>query len=208
MVNPSDIWGLGCWYMSSDVRGVKRGRLTLILIFAFFALPMGAAWLMNFGGDWAPGASTNHGTLVQPVRPVDATGLVDPTGNALDPDLFRGEWTLVYRLTGDCEATCRQVLYVLRQVRLAQGKNIDRVHRLLLLDTTQTPQWVGEVQEHYPGLLIAQPVNAGGADRFPAAGRIYLVDPLGNQMMEYAPDADPRGMIKDLERLLRISYVG
>lgn len=194
--------------MSKHVQGVNRSRLTLILIFLFFALPMGVAWFLNFSGGWSPGASANHGTLVQPVLPVDTAGLVEPAGGALDPDLFRGEWTLVYRLAGDCDATCRQVLYVLRQVRLAQGKNIDRVHRLLLLDATTPPQWVGEVQEHYPGLLIAHPAGAGGGDRFPAAGRIYLVDPLGNLMMEYASDADPRGMIKDLERLLRISYVG
>lgn len=194
--------------MSNDVRGVNRGRLTLILIFAFFAMPMGVAWLMNFGGDWMPGATANHGTLVQPVLPVDAEGLVEPSGALLDPDLFRGEWTLMFRLAGDCDESCRQVLYVMRQVRLAQGKNIDRVHRLLVLDGTQPPHWVGEVQEHYPGLLIAHPASEGGTARLPAAGRIYLVDPLGNLMMEYAPHADPRGMIKDLERLLRISYVG
>lgn len=194
--------------MSNDVRAVNRSRLTLIAIFAFFALPMTVAWLLNFGGGWAPGATTNHGALVQPVIPVDTTGLVGPAGDALDPNLLRGEWTLVYRLSGDCDEICRQVLYVMRQVRLAQGKNIDRVHRLLLMDGVQAPAWVGEVQEHYPGLLIAHPVAAGGAERFPAAGRVYLVDPLGNLMMEYAADADPRGMIKDLERLLRISYVG
>lgn len=194
--------------MSNDVRALNRSRLTLIVIFAFFALPMAVAWLLNFGGGWSPGATTNHGSLVQPVIPVDTAGLVDPAGNALDPNLFLGEWTLIYRLSGDCGQTCRQVLYMLRQVRLAQGKNIDRVHRLLLLDGAQSPDWVGEVQQHYPGLLIARPVAADGAGRFPPAGRVYLVDPLGNLMMEYAVDADPRGMIKDLERLLRISYVG
>lgn len=194
--------------MSNEIRGVNRGRLTLLLIFGFFALPMTAAWLMNFGGDWIPEATTNHGRLVQPVQPVDTAGLVDPAGAALDPDLFRGEWTLVYRLDGECDASCRQVLYVLRQVRLAQGKNIDRVRRLLVLGGAQSPSWTGEILEHYPGLLVAHPANAGGAERFPIAGRIYLVDPLGNMMMEYLPDADPRGMIKDLERLLRISYVG
>jgi hypothetical protein len=194
--------------MTNDVRGVNRSRLTLVLIVAFFALPMAVAWLMNFGADWSPGVTANHGTLVTPVVPVDTTGLVEPAGGALDPNLFRGEWTLVYRLSGDCDETCRQVLYVMRQVRLAQGKNIDRVRRLLLLEGTQTPTWVDEVQAHYPGLLVAHPAGSGGVMRFPAAGRIYLVDPLGNLMMEYAPDADPRGMIKDMERLLRISYVG
>ena len=48
-----------------------------------------------------------------------------------------------------------------------------------------------------------------GADDRPAlGGRIYLVDPMGNLMMFYEPDADAKGMVKDLERLLKISYVG
>jgi hypothetical protein len=40
------------------------------------------------------------------------------------------------------------------------------------------------------------------------AERVYLVDPLGNLMMYYLPDANPRGMIKDLHRLLKYSRIG
>jgi hypothetical protein len=39
-------------------------------------------------------------------------------------------------------------------------------------------------------------------------GRVYLVDPIGNLVLSYAPDADPSGMRKDLARLLRLSQVG
>lgn len=187
---------------------VKRTRLTLILIFALFALPFMLAWVLNFVGDFTPGETVNRGTLIQPVRPVTADGLVDAQGVALDADYFRGEWTLLYRHAGDCGDTCHQALYVQRQVRLAQGKNIDRVKRLLLLEGAAMPAWAGEAAQHYPGLDIARTAAPEAAAVFPPAGRIYLVDPLGNLMMEYALDADPRGMIKDLERLLRISYVG
>jgi hypothetical protein len=40
------------------------------------------------------------------------------------------------------------------------------------------------------------------------AERIYLIDPLGNLMMSYAPDAPPKGMLQDLKRLLGLSQVG
>jgi cytochrome oxidase Cu insertion factor (SCO1/SenC/PrrC family) len=40
------------------------------------------------------------------------------------------------------------------------------------------------------------------------ADNIYLVDPLGNLMMYYPSDADPRGMIQDLQRLLKYSQIG
>lgn len=187
---------------------VKRTRLTLVLIFALFALPFVLAWVLNFVGDFTPGTTVNHGTLIQPVRPVSAQGLADPQGRMLEADYFKGEWVLLFRHAGDCSDACHQALYVLRQVRLAQGKNIDRVKRLLLLEGAAVPGWAGEVAQHYPGLDIARAATPEASAVFPPAGRIYLVDPLGNLMMEYALDADPRGMIKDLERLLRISYVG
>ena len=188
--------------------GVKRTRLTLLLILVLFAAPLTIAWVLNFSGDFTPGATTNHGTLVQPVRPVQATTWIDAHGVPIDPALFEHHWTLVYRLAGPCDEACHEALYALRQVRLAQGKNIDRVQRLLLLDDAPNPEWSAEVETHYPGLLIARPDAGTALEEFSVPGRIYLVDPLGNLMMEYAPDADPRGIIKDLERLLRISYVG
>jgi hypothetical protein len=50
------------------------------------------------------------------------------------------------------------------------------------------------------------------ATRFAAAGavtdHIYVLDPLGNLMMRYPRDPDPKRMIEDLQRLLRTSRFG
>jgi hypothetical protein len=37
---------------------------------------------------------------------------------------------------------------------------------------------------------------------------VYLIDPLGNLLMSYAPTARPKGMLEDLKRLLGLSHVG
>jgi hypothetical protein len=37
---------------------------------------------------------------------------------------------------------------------------------------------------------------------------IYVVDPHGNLMMGYAPTGAAPGILKDLERLLRLSTIG
>ena len=37
---------------------------------------------------------------------------------------------------------------------------------------------------------------------------IYLVDPRGNVMMRFPANAEPRRMLKDLERLLKASQIG
>ncbi|RRQ22115.1 hypothetical protein [Thiohalobacter thiocyanaticus] len=80
----------------ADAASPRRGRLVLVLVFAFFALPLAVAWVMNFAGGWVPKASANHGTLIQPVRPVELQGLVAPgraglrpgaAGRGLDPGL-------------------------------------------------------------------------------------------------------------------------
>jgi hypothetical protein len=38
--------------------------------------------------------------------------------------------------------------------------------------------------------------------------RIYIVDPLGNLMMSYAPGADMRWIYQDLKKLLNLSHIG
>ena len=40
------------------------------------------------------------------------------------------------------------------------------------------------------------------------AERTYIIDPLGNLMMYYPPDADARGMLLDLKKLLKFSKIG
>jgi cytochrome oxidase Cu insertion factor (SCO1/SenC/PrrC family) len=53
-------------------------------------------------------------------------------------------------------------------------------------------------------LLALLPMRGGAIN----SHRIYLVDPLGNVMMSYAPDAKPKGMLEDMKRLLRLSSIG
>jgi hypothetical protein len=46
---------------------------------------------------------------------------------------------------------------------------------------------------------------------FPAAARehsVFVVDPLGNLMMSYDARTDPRGLLQDLQKLLRLSHIG
>jgi hypothetical protein len=51
-------------------------------------------------------------------------------------------------------------------------------------------------------LLAAFPPAVDGA-----AG-IYIVDPHGNLMMSYPASGSARGLLKDLERLLKLSHIG
>lgn len=194
-----------------------RSRLSLIFIFSLFAAPVVVAWLVFFVfPDWKPTGTSHHGQLVSPVRLLPVFELGTVAGEFVDNSYLRGKWTFVSVLQGECEESCVQLLYKVRQVRLTQGKNIDRVQRLLLWSTNGvSPDKQRDLQAHFPGLVIAdlnveehgellKTLQLDDIDPFQAS-RTYLVDPLGNVMMSYEQDTEPRGIVKDLERLLKYS---
>jgi hypothetical protein len=177
----------------------RRGRLKLALLALFFALPVGAGWLI-WWLDLAPGSTANYGTLLRP-QPV----ALPPSGE------LKGKWVLVQFDGGACGAACERKLYLMRQVRRAQGREMQRVARLWLLTDTVPP--APALLEAIEGTVIAP---RGGIDAangaFPAEGsvtdHVYLVDPLGNLMMRFPRDPEPSRVIKDLQRLLRASSFG
>jgi len=205
--------------MNVDPAKRRRSRLSMLLLLSVFAAPVVLAWLAFYVfPEWRPAGTVNHGELIEPLRPLPAFRLQTLSGDAIDETFVRGKWTLVYFQQGACAEPCVEQLYNLRQVRLAQGKNIDRVQRLMLWQAgADASQALAELGEHFPGLVIAI-WDSQAAALLPAFtvdgndpmqdGRVYLVDPLGNVMMNYPAGADPRGMIKDLERLLKYSGLG
>ncbi len=169
--------------------------MKLVLLAAFFVMPVAASWLV-WRFDLAPGATGNYGLLLPP-RPLSAPAVA----------AHRGKWVLVQFDGGACDARCERKLYIMRQIRRAQGKDMQRVERLWLV--TDSVQPGAALRGAIEGTVIAP---AGPGADFPAEGsvtdHIYLVDPLGNLMMRFPRDPDPARMIKDLQRLLKVSSFG
>lgn len=175
---------------------MNRGQKKLVLLGALFALPFALGWLAYLAG-WAPGATANYGTLLEP-QPLAAPPLA----------ALRGKWVLVHFDGGACGPACEKKLYVMRQVRRAQGRAMGRIERLWLATDSVEPR--AELLAAIEGTIRAPAGDL--AVRFPAAGavtdHIYLVDPLGNLMMRFPRDPDPSKVLKDLERLLKYSLIG
>jgi hypothetical protein len=57
-------------------------------------------------------------------------------------------------------------------------------------------------------LALLEAGHQPGAGQGRVEDRIYLIDPLGNLMMSYRPDANAKGMLEDMKRLLGLSHVG
>ena len=184
----------------------SRSNLTLWLILATCVLPFVAATALFYLAP--PDRQMNHGELLPP-RPLPPWMLQDLEGKPANADSVRGRWTLAMVDSGECTQACRDKLYKMRQVRLAQGKHMDRVQRLWLLTDRQLPD--AQLLQEYRGTLVLRAAGVALGEGLPATGSlqepIWIIDPLGNVMMRYPAGADPTGIKKDLERLLRVSRI-
>lgn len=202
--------------LDSDTR-VRRNRTKLLLLIGLFLLPPLGAWLawqyVNIAGV---SATTNAGTLVTPARPLTTAGLVDAQGGPVPSDRLRGRWTYVMFAGEGCGESCQQQLYLTRQIRLGMNKDVGRVQRLLVFDTVPEAGLDAQLAAEHEDLVWV--VRASDAtplvERFsgpgfaPGGAQYFLVDPLGNLMMFYGMDVPAKGMIKDLQKLLKISQIG
>lgn len=195
----------------------RRGRIQLLALAALFMGPVGLAFWMYYGGHLIPGHKVNHGELLEPVRTLPpAVDLATPAGTAAGPDLLRRRWSLVYVTGTACGDECRVALAQLKLVRLAMDHERDRVHRVLLGSAPCCSS--AEVGAPDPDLTVAYTDGTAGQrllaslppppNQTTAVSSVYVVDPLGNLVMRFAPGGDRRGLIKDLEKLLRLSHIG
>lgn len=194
----------------------RQRRLLIGLALLFFA-PLGVSFYLYYGPvAWRPGTRVNHGELVDPPRPLPDVALpVAAQGGSAEALRFRSKWTLLYVGMGECTAACRAELYDTRQVRLALNRDMDRVQRVFIAEGGCCDWTFMEAQHPDLRIVLAGPDTAGVVRALPAIGstprdaeRIYLIDPLGNLMMSYAPAANAKGMLQDLKRLLGLSHVG
>jgi cytochrome oxidase Cu insertion factor (SCO1/SenC/PrrC family) len=198
-------------------RGFLSSRQAFVLLVLIFLAPVFVAWVMHYAGQ-RPSGTTNRGILVHPARPLELPADIRSGDRSLN-EYLRGKWTLVYIGEADCDAVCSDSLYKMRQSRLAQNENMRRVQRLYLISGDEiSPATAGLLEAEYPALdVVALPPARLGEfardfaiDDTPVvqAGRIYIVDPLGNLMMYYPPGADARDLLKDLQKLLKYSKIG
>ncbi|HRD66137.1 MAG TPA: hypothetical protein PKY50_08280 [Candidatus Competibacter sp.] len=177
-------------------------------------LPLVAAWLLV--DWWRPESSAQHGELLNPAKPLPDLRFDLVDGRPSADAALRGHWVLAYIGSAmECDAACRTGLYDMRQVRLALGKDMERVKTALFLDglpETELRRWLSVEHTAMVVGVADAPTRSALIQAFDRPGRtggwIYLLDPLGNLLMRYSVDTEPRGLLKDLQRLLKWSKIG
>lgn len=182
-------------------------RRTLLLILALFVLPvLVAAGLYAFG--WKPDRTMNTGQLIQPAFQLPE--LTGTDGTPLPAEALRGKWLLLVTGDGPCDAACADLLEQMRSVHIALNKERDRVRRAWVNPAAGSDPALRGIELRFPDLLVARPAATGWAAAFGSrpGHHLYVVDPMGNVILRYAERADPRGVRRDLERLLKYSWIG
>lgn len=192
-------------------------RLQLILLFAVFAAPLLGAYYIYSQRDSKTFSTVNSGELYSQPQDLADLPLEFGDGETRSFNNLEKKWYLIVVADGECNAVCEENLLMIRQLRRMQGKNINRVVSMLV-HTNLDPAVAKDMEAKYSLTVVsAEPAavydwlrpfyEARGQQQFDQS-RIYVVDPLKKLMMSYPTGVEPKGVYKDLKRLLKVSQIG
>lgn len=194
----------------NNITAKKRNLFIPIILLVLFIGPMVAAWLLYASKTFQP-TTTNNGHLISP--PLQLTSLA-----LSKPQALKGKWLFVYINPNACTVQCEKNIYFMRQIRTSLGKDMDRVVRVYITypaeNNTQLQNYLArgydgtEVFTTNPQVLQQFLSPLAYKQQILTQGSFFLVDPLGNVMMNYSLTQKPKEILKDLKRLLAVSQIG
>lgn len=194
---------------------LKKNSYTIAIIFAMSIIPFLIAWYLSNHANWM-GNGTNQGELIIPPVITEKSEFI-PFDNFSRKNMqeLLGHWVLVNVIPKmDCPAVCLQALHKTKQLRLMMNKDLTRIRRLVLI----IPEINAELAQHWwqedtrllkskPAKSLLHKIKKIRNTTIPD-GMLFLMDPLGNLMMQYEPEFNPYNVKKDLQKLLKISQIG
>lgn len=195
--------------------GLLVSRLKLVLVILAFSGPLLAAfiWYYGFGANRAPAGQANHAPLIQPAIPLEAFENTRYGQDAVNQESLKRFWTVVHIVKEPCNEVCQKSIYNTRQTRIAVGKDANRIQRYFIL---RDKDLLNQLQtEHSDAILLIDSYQGleNQIQHIVKENKLgpndaILIDPLGNAMMSIPVDMDPRLLLKDLKKLLKISRIG
>ena len=161
----------------------KSNKVTFTLIWVVAVVPLVIAMFMYYSGMLRPSNSVNQGELLQS-QSLNQWQLTFEN-QAWKAD---GQWQILHTLPRKCESQkCRTWQQGLPSVVKLLGKDSTRVviHQVGSVNTMWQTKKLGQLGE-----------------------AVWLADPLGNLVLRYSPDLEPKQLLKDLKKLLKISGIG
>ena len=191
--------------MSNHSSGQRRGRWAFIGIVAVFVIPLCVAALFVLGPfKWQPEDTVNEGELVSPVVELGSFKPTDSNGRPLQINTVPGDWFLVVLHDGTCSSACGRLVEDASQIRVAIGRDRDRVNVATLGsdDLTliaETPHWI-----------LSDPIRFLNALNASTHSNVILptlltLDHRLRVALIYGPNHEAQAALNDLKRLLKAS---
>lgn len=199
--------------MEQAKRQKRRGKIGALLIMSIVFLPMIAAYTIYHTGFGIPIGTANKGVLMNPPVALPALDLQSLDGMPWDIQAEK-KWRYVIPGLATCDATCEETLYLTRQVHIRLGNKSGRVERIyLLLDDDLSSTLSEKIKTEHPRLKILR-VNRQDWNTLmsetnvtgDSIGRYFLMDQEGFVMMAYNQEHDGAALLKDIKKMLRITY--
>ncbi len=195
----------------------RKNRQLIIGIFAMSIIPFSIAWFLAKNPELLTSSATNHGQLITPIITTERTDFKGfDTFSQDNLKELEAHWLIVNVIPkSDCGETCLDAIYKSRQLRLMLNKELVRTRRaVLVLDSNVSQEFAanwwkedGDLLRLKPDAAVIEKLNLLYNGQIPE-GVLLLVDPLGNFMMQYAPNFNPYDVKSDLMHLLKISQIG
>lgn len=185
---------------AAQSRSRLQGRLIVLAIVVIGILPLLAALYFRYLSP--PEVAATAGQPLDPVRmPFELLRRVD--GATLDHPEVSGKWLVILAAPGSCDERCRHALYLTRQARTAQGRNMTRIDRLWLITDATAP--APDLMTAHPDLVLVRATDGkvlqllGGSEH----RHINLVDRRGLLVFRYSDDPEPKAFIRELGKLIK-----
>ncbi|MGE0348176.1 SCO family protein [Hydrogenophaga sp.] len=189
------------------VASTRAGRWKMLGLMLVCAAPVIASYFTYY--VIRPEGRRNYGELIDPQRPLPTWTGIDAQGRAVPLSALKDQWLLISVADSACSDACQQHLYLQRQLRETLGREKERLD-WVWLRTGETALSEPLKQATAAAQVLHVDAQALAAWLQPAPGRkiedhLYVVDPLGNWMMRFPANIDPKQAKRDLDRLLRAS---
>jgi cytochrome oxidase Cu insertion factor (SCO1/SenC/PrrC family) len=162
------------------------------------ALPIVFSYLFYF--FLKPQGGKSYGQLLE-VKVVPHTPLRTLDERQLTLADLRGKWLLLIIAPGKCDQTCQDKLFAIRQYRIGQGLEAERILRVWIIED-EAP--IGPISANLlQGVCIvrARQLALDFPHLWPQS--IFLIDPQGHQVMRYQLGQDHRKIMNEMGKILK-----
>jgi hypothetical protein len=165
----------------ADYFSLIKTRLFLLLIIFSFAGPLVLASLMYKYSDIVPIPSPkSHGNLIEPVITINSNE------DFYETLMNEKKWVFMYVYEDEtCDLVSNVAIVKKSFLNNENKKVINKYNKIKLLKIIDN-SFFNKLKKNH----------------------LYLVDPLGNIFMYYQKDFNPKGLKKDIKKILKVSRIG